>query len=742
MAKYDVKYNPSKTPITGATQIGNLAVATGDVDYTTGGWIPGLDNVSGYVIYSDTTSTNLTGRTTAGGKGIAGADKPTFWKTPTKTNSALLHLINRLPGSPGTFSNVDDAKTWLNSSPNYGTIISNFNSGDAIFFNYVMNSGNFGFSVMNYTTDTLISDVDFGLSSSDWNYQYYETIDGRYTMYAFTNNSDSNIYKMVFVGPDGVIQYSDTYNSNVASWTYYNYKKGITFVVDDLSGGYDYITYTGLSEKTTFNVPNSQTYWFGGSYDYYSRSGNAALFRVYQSGHHDTYLIDTNTGAVTLIYTSDRHGSYVVGYRSNVIAFFNYDTTYSYLDYIDVYSTSGTSIRRINVYADLGSTSDYQYGSHNFDFYGNNKFYYKLYSPYTGSQNTYVVYDGDADTFDYHTYDSSIFNNQYTFADYIDPTDPDYPVSTENLFILLTDYSANWTALMKYPGHNFTTVTLSNSGSNNYYEWNNRITKDGIYLSVRTNDGSGDVYSIKYLSRTSNIDFALTDFSSFQYLSGGDDKYYAVYVNNSGGTTALTFNSSGTKLDEQFMNGSPNSIGYSLGDVFMFTDGDGNDWYSNKLTGSFSTFDNVTYGSTETQQGSDFDYTDNTTIIYNSGSPYYRLVNKNSMSSKFEVSSDSMDSSYFIIGLDRIMGIYSNTSGTYSGSWSVKLLDFSGNTLDTINGFSHYDSYQFYNDRLVAIFHDNSNNYTYVLGSGNNFKTFTTGSGLGSINYQINDITW
>jgi hypothetical protein len=38
MAKYDVKYNPSKTPITGATQVGNLAVAIGSVDYTTGGY--------------------------------------------------------------------------------------------------------------------------------------------------------------------------------------------------------------------------------------------------------------------------------------------------------------------------------------------------------------------------------------------------------------------------------------------------------------------------------------------------------------------------------------------------------------------------------------------------------------------------------------------------------------------------------------------------------------------------------
>ena len=67
MAIYDVKYNPSLAYIPGATQIGTLAVAIGQVDYSTGGWYGGVDDSLGYVIYSDTSSTNLAGRQAGSG---------------------------------------------------------------------------------------------------------------------------------------------------------------------------------------------------------------------------------------------------------------------------------------------------------------------------------------------------------------------------------------------------------------------------------------------------------------------------------------------------------------------------------------------------------------------------------------------------------------------------------------------------------------------------------------------------
>jgi hypothetical protein len=99
MAIYAVKYNPSGEYIPGATQVGTLAVAIGEVDYTTGDWVAGVDDDLGYVIYSDTTSLNLVNRTTANSTGIAQSNKPTFYRSKLKTDESLLALINRIPGN-------------------------------------------------------------------------------------------------------------------------------------------------------------------------------------------------------------------------------------------------------------------------------------------------------------------------------------------------------------------------------------------------------------------------------------------------------------------------------------------------------------------------------------------------------------------------------------------------------------------------------------------------------------------
>ena len=122
MAIYDVKYNPSGAYIPGATQVGTLAVAIGQVDYSTGGWYGGVDDSLGYVIYSDTSSTNLSGRSAGSASSIAQALKPTFFRSKGKTDSALLELIKRLPGNTQSFANVNDAKAWLNNSGNFGSL--------------------------------------------------------------------------------------------------------------------------------------------------------------------------------------------------------------------------------------------------------------------------------------------------------------------------------------------------------------------------------------------------------------------------------------------------------------------------------------------------------------------------------------------------------------------------------------------------------------------------------------------
>lgn len=108
--KNDVRYNP----------IGGKTIEVGDnnTDYTSGGWLAGVDDSAGYIIVGDTTILNLVGSGTGGGLGDPiGSNMPVFYQSTGRTDNALLDLLNKIPYSPGGFDNVQTALTWLDTTP-------------------------------------------------------------------------------------------------------------------------------------------------------------------------------------------------------------------------------------------------------------------------------------------------------------------------------------------------------------------------------------------------------------------------------------------------------------------------------------------------------------------------------------------------------------------------------------------------------------------------------------------------
>ena len=108
--KNDVKYG----------LIGNKTIEVSDTNtnYATGGWIAGVDDTNGYIIVSDTTTTNMVGFGTGGGLGApAYPDMPMFWQSTGKTDAGLVALANQIPGSPGNFVDANTALIWLDASP-------------------------------------------------------------------------------------------------------------------------------------------------------------------------------------------------------------------------------------------------------------------------------------------------------------------------------------------------------------------------------------------------------------------------------------------------------------------------------------------------------------------------------------------------------------------------------------------------------------------------------------------------
>lgn len=129
---YAAKYNPSQTPITGCTQVGNIAVSTNMSITNLSGFSGGVDDTNGYIIVSDTVNAGLVGRSTGNKKGTVGASSaPTYWRSSLKTDASFIILSNKLPARryQTAFTTATEAKTWLNSNGYYTSWALSYTAG-------------------------------------------------------------------------------------------------------------------------------------------------------------------------------------------------------------------------------------------------------------------------------------------------------------------------------------------------------------------------------------------------------------------------------------------------------------------------------------------------------------------------------------------------------------------------------------------------------------------------------------
>jgi hypothetical protein len=165
-------------------------------------WWNGVDVTSSqYLIYSDTYTTGIATQANS---------RPTAWTTPDKTDASLLALINTLPERIGqtSFTNVTDARTWLQESNRY----------------FLINSG-----YEDIVTDQLLINID-----ANW-YNSYKTgnttwndISGNFNNATLTNSpafDTRNGGSVVFDGTDDYGNFGNlSYNrSNFSVFAWVNY---------------------------------------------------------------------------------------------------------------------------------------------------------------------------------------------------------------------------------------------------------------------------------------------------------------------------------------------------------------------------------------------------------------------------------------------------------------------------------------------------------------------------------------
>lgn len=222
MAIYPVKYNPFLTYIPGATQVGNLAVAIGDVDYSTGGWIAGVSDANGYVIYSDTISLNLVGRTTGGGTGTASSNMPTFYRSQFKTDSSLLQLINRIPGNTQSFNDINSAKAWLSATPHTNILGGTYSGGGATGsgWQFYYTEGPLAGINPPLNNGEVIFVINIPASSATYDPNYYIGSGGQRQILFNENQSDGSSYLSAFntlVSLGGTVSISQEANTVIYS---------------------------------------------------------------------------------------------------------------------------------------------------------------------------------------------------------------------------------------------------------------------------------------------------------------------------------------------------------------------------------------------------------------------------------------------------------------------------------------------------------------------------------------------
>lgn len=118
MATYRIfAYNPTQTPISGTTQVGDLAISSSDQDYSTnpGGvrWWAGPDEDLGYVVALP----NAAGDQPTNVPGVEASLQ--FWRSSALDDASFIGLCNMLSrkfSGSGPFATAQDAQDWIDTN--------------------------------------------------------------------------------------------------------------------------------------------------------------------------------------------------------------------------------------------------------------------------------------------------------------------------------------------------------------------------------------------------------------------------------------------------------------------------------------------------------------------------------------------------------------------------------------------------------------------------------------------------
>jgi hypothetical protein len=549
-------------------------------------------------------------------------------------------------------------QTWLAIAPN------------------VLNS--FTYSILDWTNQRIIPNIDLGIDNGDWNYNLYSITNQGYSIVFYDN---SNNYQTVFMDSFGTIV--ETYSATTNSQNYDNLD-GVWFYFDDQQNGV--FKYFNGSYVGTFNYdPSYQSIGIDWSYYAVISTGSFSITVTNTTGDTATVKL-LSVGVEQDIKTYDTLTENVEVLKYFDGDFFALITSNASDEYVslEIYDSSGTT--RLQNISLTGDT----YTNRNSDFYGTNKLTISFYNGSDGDVDYLVYnYNGNTDTLLTTSLDRG---NHLSYNTYYEENFYPNRSPSENMYII-TYGSNNYINGMDYCDYLSVTSFINNSSTIDTYILQDSGDPDkgfGLNYVGTTNtlflgydDGDG-ILSIKSFNdegeTTVSTGLEVSGITTYWSDTFGDNYFVSAWETCCNLGTSFIYGSDGQERDSLSFSGG--SINYDTNyNTLIITNGT-DSWYVNNQNTGFTQMDFV-YNTSSTQQSCYIPtFTYNGTIVAaNYDTNEMKIITPSTVSDTITYPTNNGRWS-FLVGTSYFMYLYDNSSTDLIIS---DLYDFNGNVVNTIN---------------------------------------------------------
>lgn len=611
-----------------------------------------------------------------------------------------------------------------------------------------VNDNNYGIATFNFT-DFTATILDFGVDTNLWNMNNLYPLQNSGYMYQFNGQNDYQDKLVIFTDATNAEIGRYTGNTNCdnldslnGNWVTYDDCNNGVFTYSD---GLNVYTYTYDSSRYSFDI----------QWDYDATVSNKSFIVIkYDNGqgidHHALLFKPDGTQSLLKSWTNNDGLDYnfQLQYNSDFFVIEKWENGPSQYTQIEIFDLNLNLLQTVSL---SGAT----YNSRQYGFHGTNKYFNVFYDNNDNSVAYKIVhYNHDTTTLietshargnEYESLNTT-YNSDYGLSD----------GSNQGLLLTFLNYNGtwgNWGLTLSYYDivymldgmTSFGTYTFANNEAKTIYPYSDQMS-DIIRFKCDTGDGVASILTITSgTTNTIGLGVNVSDITWNDYWRIDNRSVYGIMTTGSYDNITLSLIGADGNIQDtknaQYASTWGESQSRSMGKSFYFAYNDLSvgyiGWYVNDSTTGFTqteyyqwTYNSDNYFKSDFRRNSDI-------VLYNFNDNVARVLTSNSISPQIYMPANGNKG--FEVGEDMFMFYYTDTENNY---YHVKLYDFSGNTLTTLDTtYTDYNIRSAVKNRFIISFWDSNNSiYVYYM-LGPNGENHVS---LGDYNRYdtANDIIW